>query len=65
MTKQITIKELMEIAHIKDNNHLATIVLNYYFATSERFKQNGQDFAAEHYLNMWESLLNRLDKLED
>lgn len=63
--KQITIKEIKELAHMADNNHIATVIANYYFGEAQRLTQEGHPYAGNYYHNLWSRLVRKLDELED
>lgn len=63
--KQITIKEIMELAHMQDNNHIATVIANHYFEEAKRLTQEGHPYAGNYYHNLWTALVKRLDELEE
>ena len=62
--KQITIKEIKELAHMVDNNHIATVIANYYFRESNSMEQDGYTSCSEYYYKIWCALVDKLDELE-
>lgn len=63
--KQITLKEIKELAHMVDNNHIATVIANYYYRESQRMNQEGYPNASDYYLGIWRALIGRLDEVEE
>lgn len=62
--KQITLKEIKELAHMTDNNHIATVIANYYFNEYKSMEQDGYIGCSKYYYSIWCALVDKLDELE-
>lgn len=62
--KQITLKEIKELAHMTDNNHIATVIANYYFREYRSMQQDGYIGCSKYYYSIWCALVDKLDELE-
>lgn len=63
MAKQITLKRIIELGGLVDNNHLANVVINNLDAKVRMAESMGFEASARAYRERWRDLYDELDRL--